>query len=171
MNFRNQKWQLSFTNMHLESLFKTFINNLKNKKQYLKYYLFNTKQEKKLTCFSKTHSKVEKQLRNVKCLIYKSWCLQRDLILLDSVERYEFSFYYMYEITIYQASILSRKLHNIRITFLKLYAFEEKKQLIYISLSFLQTIVFKVNMPIISNHIDLSCKLKNNDEVTFIFLS
>lgn len=91
------------------------------------------------------------------------------MILLDSVERYEFSFYYMYEITIYQASILSRKLHYIRITFLKLYAFEEKKQLIYISLSFLQTIVFKVNMPIISNHIDLSCKLKNNDGVTFIF--
>lgn len=164
MNFRNQKWQLSFTNMHLESLFKTFINNLKNKKQYFKYYLFNTKQEKKLTCFSKSHSKVEKQLRN-------GWCLQRDMILLDSVERYEFSFYYMYEITIYQASILSRKLHYIRITFLKLYAFEEKKQLIYIYLSFLQTIVFKVNMPIISNHIDLSCKLKNNDEVTFIFLS
>lgn len=91
------------------------------------------------------------------------------MILLDSVERYEFSFYYMYEITIYQASILSRKLHYIRVTFLKLYAFEEKKQLIYISLSFLQTIVFKVNVPIISNHIDLSCKLKNNDEVTFFF--
>lgn len=132
MNFRNQKWQLSFTNMHLESLFKTFINNLKNKKQYFKYYLLNTKTRKKLTCFSKSHSKVEKQFRNVKCLIYKSWCLQRDMILLDSVERYEFSFYYMYEITIYQASILSRKLHYIRITFLKLYAFEEKKQLIYI---------------------------------------
>lgn len=151
--------------------FQNVYKQFKNKKQYFKYYLFNTKQEKKLTCFSKTHSKVEKQLRNVKCLIYKSWCLQRDLILLDSVERYEFSFYYMYEITIYQASILSRKLHYIRITFLKLYAFEEKKQLIYILLSFHQTIVFEVNMPIISNHIDLSCKLKNNDEVIFIFLS
>lgn len=150
----------------------TFQNVYKQfKKQYLKYYLFNTKQEKNSLVFQKNHSKVEKQLRNVKCLIYKSWCLQRDMILLDSVERYEFSFYYMYEITIYQASILSRKLHYIRITFLKLYAFEEKKQLIYISLSFLQTIVFKVNMPIISNHIDLSCKLKHNDEVTFIFLS
>lgn len=151
--------------------FQNVYKQFKNKKQYFKYYLFNTKQEKKLTCFSKTHSKVEKQLRNVKCLIYKSWCLQRDLILLDSVERYEFSFYYMYEITIYQASILSRKLRYIRITFLKLYAFEEKKQLIYILLSFHQTIVFEVNMPIISNHIDLSCKLKNNDEVIFIFLS
>lgn len=54
MNFRNQKWQLSFTNMHLESLFKTFINNLKNKKQYLKYYLFNTKQEKNSLFFKKS---------------------------------------------------------------------------------------------------------------------
>lgn len=57
MNFRNQKWQLSFTNMHLESLFKTFINNLKNKKQYFKYYLFNTKQEKNPLVFQKVTAK------------------------------------------------------------------------------------------------------------------
>lgn len=112
--------------------FQNVYKQFKEQKTISQISSFLYKTRKKLTCFSKSHSKVEKQLRNVKCLIYKSWCLQRDMILLDSVERYEFSFYYMYEITIYQASILSRKLHYIRITLLKLYAFEEKKQLIYI---------------------------------------
>lgn len=63
MNFRNQKWQLSFTNMHLDSLFKTFINNLTKQKTIFQILSFEYKNKKKTHLFFKKSQQSRKTIK------------------------------------------------------------------------------------------------------------